>query len=67
MSTIISPERTATEQPENIIPAQAARKHKNHFAGYVFFVLFAATLLNGLDASEFTGAAAYSPPPLHFS
>lgn len=67
MSTIITPEKTAVDQPQQDTPVHAPQQRKNHFAGYVFFILFAATLLNGLDASEFTGAAAVIARDLHLS
>lgn len=67
MSAIIFPEKTTIEQPQHDIPVKGPQKHKNHYAGYVFFILFAATLLNGLDASEFTGAIAVIARDLHLS
>jgi MFS family permease len=67
MSTIISLKRTTIDQPQHDIPVQVPQKRKNHFAGYVFFILFTATLLNGLDASEFTGAVAVIARDLHLS
>lgn len=44
---------------------KAPQKRKNRYAYYVFFVLFAATFLNGLDGSEFTGAANIIARELH--
>src|SRR5215467_2071218 len=67
MITTILPQKTPIEQPENTIPLQAPQQSRNHFAGYVFFILFAATLLNGLDASEFTGAIGIIARDLHLS
>jgi MFS transporter, Spinster family, sphingosine-1-phosphate transporter len=44
---------------------KASQKRKNRYAYYVFFVLFAATFLNGLDGSQFTGAANVIARELH--
>ena len=47
------------------VPVKQPVKRKDHYALYVFFILFAATLLNGLDASEFTGASTVIARELH--
>ncbi len=65
MNTTISPETTTVQHPQHTIPLQQPRKHVNHYTLYVFFVLFMATLLNGLDASEFTSASTVIARELH--
>ena len=37
MSTIISPERTAVQQPQNIISLEQSQKRASHYTLYVFF------------------------------
>jgi sugar phosphate permease len=64
MINVLSPETVRTKQSK---PVKQAQKRKNHYTLYVFFVLFAATLLNSLDASEFTSASTVIGRELHLS
>jgi MFS family permease len=65
VSAIISPEHRTKPLSQNTSSEAQSKKHINRYAMYVFFVLFAATFLNGLDASEFAGASAVIGRELH--
>ena len=69
MSSVISPDTEVGDSiatPETM-PVKQPEKRKNHYAFYVLFILFVATLLNGLDASEFTSASTVIAKELHLS
>jgi MFS family permease len=51
--------------PGNEIVAEQPEKTKKYYAHYVFFILFVATLLNGMDSSEFVGASTVIARELH--
>ena len=51
----------------NTITTQLSQKSKRRYQLSVCFVLLVATLLNGLDSSEFTGASAVIARDLHLS
>ena len=52
MSTMLLPENASNITDTPIV--EQTSKSKNPYALYVFVVLLVATLLNGLDGSEFT-------------
>ena len=59
---------TPTENEEMAETTPSARKpQRNTYPLLVFFVLLIATLLNGLDSSEFTGASGVIGRELHLS
>ena len=65
MSTLVSPD-TLTKTADTTLVKQPQKRTK-HYAGSVFVVLLVATLLNGLDSSEFTGASVVIARDLHLS
>ncbi len=64
MLNILSPHQVTIKQTQ---PVKQLQKRQNHYMLYVFFMLFAATLFNGLDASEFTSASTVIAQELHLS
>src|SRR5581483_11966185 len=72
MSSMIAPENItaesiAAQQSHDTAPAPEPRKSRNYYSFYVFFVLFAATLLYNLDSNVFTSAAPVIARELHLS
>src|SRR6266702_6211503 len=65
MRSVVSPDTTAVQQPPQSPQLPLPQKSKSRYGYYVIFVLFAATLLNGLDASEFTSASTVIARELH--
>ncbi len=63
MSTALLPENASKITDTPIV--EQTSKSKNPYALYVFIVLLVATLLNGLDGSEFTSASTVIARELH--
>lgn len=67
MSKIIIPDKVDVSQSQDSVPIQEPPVRGNIYTFYIVFVLFAATLLNGLDSSEFTSASTVIARELHLS
>jgi MFS family permease len=62
MRNVVSPDTIISPRPQE--PPERA-KNKGKYVSYVVFILFVATLLNGLDSSEFTSASTVIARELH--
>jgi MFS family permease len=67
MNSVISSRSITTPQAQQTTPLTQLRKRYNYYALYVFCMLFVATLLNGLDASEFLSASNVIGREMHLS
>lgn len=68
MSQLVTSESETVQQLQNSpSPEEGPRSGNRYYAYYVFFVLFAATLLNALDSNVFTSAAPVIARELHLS
>lgn len=65
MSILLPPETRTTSVETTLV--QQSKSPKNPYAISVVIVLLIATLLNGLDSSEFTGASVVIARDLHLS